>query len=58
MKTDRHLDILCEEIADLEEGEKDYLLDLCETLAFSVFGKNHEYFNINFTPNTLKGVKT
>jgi hypothetical protein len=39
MKIDKRLKTLCEEFAGLEEAEKDYILGVSQTLAYSVFEK-------------------
>jgi len=36
MKTDERLETLCEQFADLEEAEKDYILGISQTLAHSL----------------------
>jgi len=36
METDKRLEILCEEFADLDEAEKDYILGISSALAFTV----------------------
>jgi len=36
MKTDERLETLCEQFADLEEPEKDYILGISQTLAHSL----------------------
>jgi len=38
MKTDERLETLCEQFADLEEPEKDYILGVSQTLAHSLKG--------------------
>jgi hypothetical protein len=37
---DERLETLCEEFTELEEPEKDYLLDITQALAHFVFVKN------------------
>jgi len=36
LKTDKRLETLCEQFADLEEPEKDYILGISQTLAHSL----------------------
>jgi len=38
MKTDERLQTLCDQFADLEEPEKDYILGVSQTLAHSIKG--------------------
>jgi len=38
MTKDERLETLCEEFADLEEAEKDYILGVSQTLAHSIKG--------------------
>ena len=38
MKTDKRLETLCVQFADLEEPEKDYILGVSQTLAHSIKG--------------------
>jgi len=40
METDERLETLCEEFADLEEAEKDYILGISSALAFTVSVQN------------------
>ena len=40
METDERLETLCEEFTELDEPEKDYLLDVTQALAHFVFAKN------------------
>jgi len=40
MKTDERLKTLCEKFADLEEAEKDYILEVSQDLARVVSGKD------------------
>ena len=39
METDKRLEILCEEFSNLEEFEKDYILEISESLVQSVSAK-------------------
>jgi len=38
VETDERLETLCEQFADLEEPEKDYILGVSQTLAYSIKG--------------------
>ena len=53
METDERLDILCEEFADLEEPEKDYILKISLVLASSISLKNNESLKTNASQEYL-----
>jgi len=40
VEMDERIETLCEEFTELEEPEKDYLLDITQALAHFVFAKN------------------
>jgi len=45
VEIDERLETLCDQFAGLEEPEKDYILEVSQTLAHSIKGAMSEYTN-------------